>query len=68
VLLSDPPEELADPGQSGGPLLAEGTLAVVGVLRSNLEKATGGLGGVPRGGHGAAIPLAYVRPLLEQPF
>jgi S1-C subfamily serine protease len=58
-------DQVADPGQSGGPLLAEGTLAVVGVLRSNLEKATGGLEGVPLGGYGAAIPLVYVRPLLE---
>jgi S1-C subfamily serine protease len=57
-------DQVADPGQSGGPLLAEGTLAVVGVLRSNLEKTTGGLGGVPLGGYGAAIPLTYVRPLL----
>jgi S1-C subfamily serine protease len=58
-------DQVADPGQSGGPLLSEGTLAVVGVLRSNLEKTTGGLGGVPLGGYGAAIPLVYVRPLLE---
>ena len=58
-------DQVADPGQSGGPLLAEGTLAVVGVLRSNLETATGGLGGTPVAGFGAAIPLLYVRPLLE---
>jgi S1-C subfamily serine protease len=58
-------DEVADPGQSGGPLLAEGTLTVVGVLRSNLEKATGGLGGTPVAGFGAAIPLQYVQPLLE---
>ena len=58
-------DQVADPGQSGGPLLAEGSLAVVGVLRSNLETATGGLGGTRVAGFGAAIPLLYVRPLLE---
>jgi S1-C subfamily serine protease len=57
-------DEVADPGQSGGPLLAEGTLAVVGVLRSNLETATGGLGGRPAAGFGAAVPMQYVQPLL----
>jgi S1-C subfamily serine protease len=58
-------DQVADPGQSGGPLLAVGSLAVVGVLRSNLETATGGLGGTRVAGFGAAIPLVYVRPLLE---
>jgi S1-C subfamily serine protease len=58
-------DEAADPGQSGGPLLSEGTLAVVGVLRANLEKAPGGLGGAAGAGFAAAVPLVYVRPLLE---
>lgn len=58
-------DPIADAGQSGGPLLAEGTFEAVGVLRANLESATGGLGGTPRKGYSAAIPLLYVRPLLE---
>ena len=58
-------DEVADPGQSGGPLLAEGTLAVVGVLRANLERATGGLAGTRVAGFGAAVPMLYVHPLLE---
>ena len=55
----------ADAGQSGGPVLAEGTFEAIGVLRANLESATGGLGGTPRKGYSAAVPLLYVRPLLE---
>lgn len=58
-------DPFADAGQSGGPVLAEGTLEAIGVLRANLESATGGLGGTPRKGYSAAIPLLYVRPLLE---
>jgi S1-C subfamily serine protease len=58
-------DEVADFGQSGGPLLAEGSLAVVGVLRANLARATGGLGGRRVAGFGAAVPLLYVHPLLE---
>jgi S1-C subfamily serine protease len=58
-------DPIADAGQSGGPLLAEGTFEAIGVLRANLESATGGLGGTPRKGYSAAVPLLYVRPLLE---
>lgn len=58
-------DPIADAGQSGGPLLAEGTFEALGVLRANLESATGGLGGTPRKGYSAVIPLVYVRPLLE---
>lgn len=58
-------DPIADPGQSGGPLLAEGTFEALGVLRANLESATGGLGGTPRKGYSAVVPLLYVRPLLE---
>ena len=58
-------DPIADAGQSGGPLLAEGTFETLGVLRANLESATGGLGGTPRKGYSAVIPLLYVRPLLE---
>jgi len=58
-------DPIADAGQSGGPVLAEGTFEAIGVLRSNLESATGGLEGTPRKGYSAAIPLLYVKPLLE---
>jgi hypothetical protein len=58
-------DQLADRGQSGGPLLASGTFVVLGVLRANLESATGGLGGGARRGHGAAVPLLYVRPFVD---
>ena len=58
-------DPIADAGQSGGPVLAEGTFEALGVLRANLESATGGLGGTPRKGYSAAVPLLYVKPLLE---
>jgi S1-C subfamily serine protease len=58
-------DPFADAGQSGGPVLADGTFEAIGVLRANLESATGGLGGTPRKGYSAAIPLLYVKPLLE---
>ena len=58
-------DPIADAGQSGGPVLAEGTFEAIGVLRANLESATGGLGGTPRKGYSAAVPLLYVKPLLE---
>jgi S1-C subfamily serine protease len=58
-------DPIADAGQSGGPVLAEGTFEAIGVLRANLESATGGLAGTPRKGYSAAIPLLYVKPLLE---
>jgi S1-C subfamily serine protease len=58
-------DPIADAGQSGGPLLADGTFEAIGVLRANLESATGGLAGTPRKGYSAAVPLLYVRPLLE---
>ena len=58
-------DPIADAGQSGGPVLAEGTFEAIGVLRANLESATGGLAGTPRQGYSAAIPLLYVKPLLE---
>jgi S1-C subfamily serine protease len=58
-------DPIADAGQSGGPVLAEGTFEAIGVLRANLESATGGLGGTARKGYSAAVPLLYVRPLLE---
>lgn len=58
-------DPIADPGQSGGPLLSEGTFEVIGVLRANLESETGGLGGAPQKGYSAAVPLLYARPLLE---
>jgi S1-C subfamily serine protease len=58
-------DPIADAGQSGGPVLAEGTFEAIGVLRANLESTTGGLAGTPRKGYSAAIPLLYVHPLLE---
>jgi len=58
-------DPIADAGQSGGPVLAEGTFEAIGVLRANLESATGGLAGTPLKGYSAAIPLLYVHPLLE---
>jgi S1-C subfamily serine protease len=57
-------DRFADPGHSGGPLLAEDTLAVIGVMRANLESATGGLGGSERRGYGLAVPLLYVKPFV----
>jgi S1-C subfamily serine protease len=57
-------DRFADPGHSGGPLLAEETLAVIGVMRANLESATGGLGGSERRGYGLAVPLLYVKPFV----
>ena len=59
-------DQFADPGDSGGPLLAETTLAVIGVMRANLESATGGVTGTNRRGNGVAVPLLYVRPLLRR--
>jgi hypothetical protein len=46
-------------------VLAEGTFEAIGVLRANLESATGGIEGTPRKGYSAAVPLLYVKPLLE---
>jgi len=57
-------DQIADLGQSGGPLLAEDTLEVVGVMRANLESATGGLAGAAPRGYGAAVPLLYVKPMI----
>ena len=57
-------DQIADLGQSGGPLLAEDTLEVVGVMRANLESATGGLAGAAPRGYGAAVPMLYAKPLL----
>jgi S1-C subfamily serine protease len=59
-------DRFADPGDSGGPLLAETTLAVIGVMRANLESATGGVTGRDRRGNGVAVPLLYVRPFLRR--
>jgi len=59
-------DRIADPGQSGSPLLAEETLEVIGVMRANLEKATGGVEGRARRGYGLAVPLAYVKPFLQR--
>jgi S1-C subfamily serine protease len=59
-------DQIADLGQSGGPLLAEDTLEVVGVMRANLETTTGGLAGAPPSGHGAAVPTLYVAPFLRE--
>lgn len=59
-------DRFADPGDSGGPLLAEATLAVIGVMRANLERATGGVTGAERRGNGVAVPLMYVRPFLRR--
>jgi S1-C subfamily serine protease len=56
-------DQIADLGQSGGPLLAEDTLEVLGVMRANLESATGGLAGAAPRGYGAAVPLLYVAPM-----
>jgi S1-C subfamily serine protease len=58
-------DQIADPGHSGGPVLAEGTLAVIGVVRANLERTTGGVAGVSPTGYGLAVPLLYVRPFLR---
>jgi putative serine protease PepD len=59
-------DRLADPGDSGGPLLDEETLVVIGVLRANLERATGGMAGEERRGYGLAIPLKYVEPFVRK--
>jgi S1-C subfamily serine protease len=59
-------DRFADPGDSGGPLLAEPMLAVIGVMRANLESATGGVTGRDRRGNGVAVPLLYVRPFLRR--
>ena len=37
---------------------------VLGVVRANLESATGGLAGAAPRGYGAAVPVLYVKPLL----
>jgi S1-C subfamily serine protease len=58
-------DQIADPGHSGGPVLAEGTLGVIGVVRANLERTTGGVAGVSPTGYGLAVPLLYVRPFLR---
>jgi S1-C subfamily serine protease len=59
-------DRFADPGDSGGPLLAEPMFAVIGVMRANLESATGGVTGRDRRGNGVAVPLLYVRPFLRR--
>jgi S1-C subfamily serine protease len=59
-------DQIADLGQSGGPLLAEDTLEVLGVMRANLESATGGLAGAAPRGSGAAVPLIYVKPFADE--
>ncbi|PYQ16683.1 MAG: hypothetical protein DMF80_04090 [Acidobacteria bacterium] len=59
-------DQIADPGHSGGPLLAETTLAVIGVMRANLERATGGTAGAKPEGHALAVPLMYVRPFVAR--
>jgi S1-C subfamily serine protease len=59
-------DRFADPGDSGGPLLAERTLAVIGVMRANLESATGGVTGRDRRGNGVAVPVLYLRPFLRR--
>ena len=56
-------DEMADPGQSGGPLLLERTMAAIGVMRANLESATGGASG-PRRGSGLAVPQLYDKRLV----
>jgi serine protease Do len=60
-------DAIADAGQSGGPLLVEGSFAVAGVVRANLERETGGLERLrePEGG-AVAVPMLYVRPFLER--
>ena len=58
-------DQMAQPGISGGPLLAEGTLAVIGVVRANLERTTGRIAGEKATGYGLAVPLLYVRPFLQ---
>lgn len=58
-------DQIADPGWSGGPLVDERTLEVIGVMRANLQTARGGVDGVPRG-FGLAVPLAYVKPFLRR--
>jgi trypsin-like peptidase len=59
-------DEIADAGQSGGPLLAEGSLLAVGIVRANMERETGGLDrGTPEG-HAVAVPLLYVLPFIRR--
>lgn len=58
-------DQIADPGWSGGPLVDERTLEVIGVMRANLQTASGGADGVPRG-FGLAVPLACVKPFLQR--
>lgn len=60
-------DTIADAGQSGGPLLVEGSFAAAGVIRANLERETGGLERrlQPEGG-AVAVPMLYVRPFLDR--
>jgi S1-C subfamily serine protease len=60
-------DEIADAGQSGGPLLADGVFFAVGIVRANLERETGGLGGGKPEGNAVAVPLMYVLPVIGRP-
>ena len=59
-------DEIADAGQSGGPLLADGVFFAVGIVRANLERETGGLAGGRPEGAAVAVPLEYVLPFLRR--
>ncbi len=59
-------DEIADAGQSGGPLLAEGLLVAVGIVRANLERETGGLSRSKPQGYAVAVPLLYVTPFVRR--
>jgi Trypsin-like peptidase domain len=60
-------DEIADAGQSGGPLLAADRFTAVGVIRANLERATGGLERRTKPeGDAVAVPILYVRPFVER--
>jgi S1-C subfamily serine protease len=65
TILSVKVDEIADAGQSGGPLLEAGTFAAAGVIRANLEKVTGGLERARPVGSAVAVPILYVGPFLR---
>jgi len=60
-------DAIADAGQSGGPLLAEGRFVAIGIVRANLERETGGLTGGRPEGAAVAVPILYVLPFLRRP-
>jgi serine protease Do len=66
TILSVKVDEIADAGQSGGPLLTDGAFLAVGIVRANLERETGGLERAKPEGYSVAVPLLYVGPFLRR--